>query len=213
MKTQKGNVAVIVVLAVVIIVIVGVFGWMFVKKSQAPTLQPEVLTTLHPAKAIQPVKEEQQPPVTQPTSADETVSWQVYDNNDWGLQFKYPKSCKVEKESLIAGVRLGGSEECNFTVGYYGDINALSVNVALPRKNVFDLMKDPSLANAQKMSFAGSDAVVGTFENKVIAYTSQNMYVEHNGHIYEIGYVISSGGKNFQTNISQKILSTLKFTK
>lgn len=87
MKTRKGNVAVMVVIAVVILATVGVIGWMFVKKSQAPAPQPEVLTTLHPA-----------------TPVDETVTWQTYISPAYGFSFQYPKSLQLSINQSDSGV-------------------------------------------------------------------------------------------------------------
>lgn len=57
MKTQKGNITAIAIISVIIVMTVGVFGWAFAKKLQAPDVQPVVSTQ----PMIQPVA-----PVTKP---------------------------------------------------------------------------------------------------------------------------------------------------
>lgn len=119
MKTQKGNVAVIVLIIVVVAITAGIIGWMLAKKSQVSVPQPEVLTTLRSTKAIQPVEKDQQS-VTQPTPVGEAVGWQTYTdtNTEFKFSFEYPKNwlCKNSDGNSSAFLEKGVGVICISTV-------------------------------------------------------------------------------------------------
>ncbi len=85
-QTKNGNAAVIAVIAVVVVATLGVFGWMFAKKAQAPAMQPVVVNS-------GPIKETQSVASTT-KSADTMAGWQTYVNATYGYSLNFPASWK-----------------------------------------------------------------------------------------------------------------------
>lgn len=84
MKTQKGNIAAVALIIVIVAITAGTMGWMFARETQAPVAQtqPAVKTTT---------------PATQPTApVDETAGWRTYTNTQYGFEFKYPQSLDLK---------------------------------------------------------------------------------------------------------------------
>lgn len=118
---------------------------------------------------------------------------------------------------MVGGVQLSvdivhANDNCNFSVVYYDNLDAISIGVSVPRKSVYDFAKDPSLSDTQKTNFQGNDALTGVFYNEYIPLRRQEIYVSHNGHLYEISYAFDYGKQIFKTDVSKKIISTFKFT-
>src|SRR3989344_6848742 len=182
---QKGFTNII--LVIVVIVLIGIAGYfIFVKKSE--------------------------PIAQQPTPIDETASWKTYTNSEQGFEFKYPAICKTSSNDMVGGVQLSvdinsANDNCNFSVVYYDNLDAISIGVDVPRKSVYDFAKDPSLSSTQKIIFHGNDALSGVFENKYISLQEKEIYVSHNGHLYEISYTIVYDKQIFKTDIPEKIIS------
>ena len=86
-QEKKGNTAVIAVIAVVVVITLGVFGWIFAKKAQAPVEQPVAVQSV-------PVKETQSV-ASSMKSADATAGWQTYVSKDFGFELKMPQTWKA----------------------------------------------------------------------------------------------------------------------
>lgn len=113
MKTQKGNVAVITLIIIVVAITAGVIGWLFVKNSQTPVQQTEVARPTAP--------------VTQLT--DETANWNTYKNDIYNFTMKYPPSWFVEdKKTTLSGPSFRSStfdiskinldKDCSFNINF-----------------------------------------------------------------------------------------------
>lgn len=156
--------------------------------------------------------------VSNPTVFNETRNWKTYTDTEQGFEFKYPESCTTSSDGLLEGVQLSedvhtADEKCNFSIMYYDNLNAISIGVNLPRKNISDFAKDPNLSQTRKIDFLGNEALSGIFENKGVEVKRQDLYVHHNDHLYHLSYMLVSGERIFNTQVPEKILSTFKFTR
>lgn len=112
MQNKRGNVAVIVIIIVIVAITAGVIGWMFAKKTQAPSQQTVVNKPIAPIQqqpAVQPATPATQP-VAQPAQKDsildekmknEIVNWSNYKKFE---NIKFPvlgiEECNSDKEKV-----------------------------------------------------------------------------------------------------------------
>ena len=97
MKNKQGNVAVIAIIVVIVAITAGVVGWMFAKKSQAPTSQTVATQPTTPETQTQPTVPAQQ---TMPT--DESATWKKFDSKLLNLSFSYPLKSEFQEEDVFA---------------------------------------------------------------------------------------------------------------
>ena len=192
-QEKKGNTAVIAVIAVVVVITLGVFGWIFAKKAQAPVEQPVAVQSV-------PVKETQSV-ASSMKSADATAGWQTYTSKDFGFEFKYPKDWKslpTASDFQIVAISKDG-QSANFSVQYFGG--------TLVAPSEADLKKDSAYADVKEINFDGVPAISAAYEASNPALTE--IFVGNGGRTYEISY---SGEGITDLNISKQILSTFNFT-
>jgi hypothetical protein len=159
----------------------------------------------------------QVPQKEEPKQVDETASWQTYKDMQKGFEFKYPVACKINNENPVGAINLSvdvksTTDDCNFGVAYYDNLNSVPSDVNSSRKSFYDLTQDPSLSAVERTSFQNNNAFVATFENKSISLKEKRLYVSYEGRVYELSFVFSYDGKIFDTNKAEKILSTFQFT-
>ncbi len=156
------------------------------------------------------------PTPTATSSVISTADWKTYTNKDLGFSFKYPANCAESSSSMVGGIQIitnnTYSNDCNFSVVPYDNLDAISISVPTPRKSLSDFTKDPDLSDIKQISFQGNEALTGVFTNNNISYKEYVLYIVHNSHLYEISYVLSSKGQNFNIEISKQIISTFQFT-
>lgn len=88
MKNKKGNIAVIAVIIAIVAITAGVVGWMFAKKSQAPTSQVATVQPIVPVAQTQP----EIPTTTQITLVQKnSLDWSLVQFDACGKQAKYEK--------------------------------------------------------------------------------------------------------------------------
>jgi hypothetical protein len=98
-EAKKGNVAVIAVIAVVVVATLGVFGWIFAKKAQAPVAEQPIASQPAPVKNVQQQSEAKPldspvpaQPVVLPVVEQQGKSSIVYTNSKFGFQVTMPAS-------------------------------------------------------------------------------------------------------------------------
>lgn len=82
-QAQKGNVAVIAIIIVIVAITAGVIGWLFARKTQIQSTPNK------------------QTRAEQPLLKDETANWQTYKNAEIGFEIKYPKDWSFGKNGEI----------------------------------------------------------------------------------------------------------------
>ena len=223
MKNKKGNIAVIAIIIVIVAITAGVSSWMFAKKSQIPT--PQVVATqptvpvAQTQPAVQPATTQQQ--VAQPAPTDETANWQTYTNAKYGIEFKYPAGYKTiidenagdpsfsvnnpEKDVRVSGD--GPYPQYAFTISVLhsfigGDPDKFQTPAewAKNQKKSDSTLKEETI-NGIAM-YAADTATGGGQKLK------ENYMFVKKGNVYDF-YTITYK----KSDVGQKILSTLKFTK
>lgn len=206
-KTQKGNVAVIAVIIMIVAITAGVVGYLFAKKVQTPTEK---------AVATQPSAQTQQ--VQQPTQpADETANWQTYSNAKYGFEFKYPRIWELKDYENLNIVTLSSAQRDETIMGdapldnvgfyYYSSLQELTKQAA----NLDEFIttgKEVVFSDMKKIDFVGTNAWAGTEASISGSYV---IYIEKNSHIYKIEF--GTIGSEYELSfIDKNILSTFRFT-
>jgi hypothetical protein len=195
-QKQKGNVAVIALIVVIVAISAGVIGYLFAQKSQAPAVAPAPVATTQPA--VQ--------------TAAETANWKTYSNAKYGFEFKYPSGWKLEDSASSNVVALDNDTtpfgELNFS--YFASLKDYTDLYKVNATSLDQIVLDKSLAfsDMKKIDFAGTKAWAGTEASSAGSYV---IYVEKNAHVYKIEFATISLVSEL-SSADKNILSSFKFT-
>lgn len=195
LEPKKNNIVMIVIIIVIVAITAGVIGFLFAKKTQAPATE---------SVAVQPVAQTPttQTPVTQP--ADETADWQMYTDDKYGFEIKYPQDMKVKSKD--DGIVLVYAEYRNdLPEGGWG------FNVSISEDSLDEYIKNYEKTDGiSKIVPQGEYVLNGVKAKKMIAKTAIGIdnsviFVNKNNKSYIISYL-----ESYEEHL--KILSTFKFT-
>ncbi|HEX8974355.1 MAG TPA: hypothetical protein VF817_02605 [Patescibacteria group bacterium] len=222
MKNKRGNVAVIAIIIAIVAIAAGVVGWMFAKKSQTPVTQTtatQQVTTQPNVSTTQPA--EQTTPAVQSDNATSIATipadWKTYTGSKYGFSVSYPSTWKstelTSANSFREGITFNESKPdpantyAQLAIFYYTDISGVSYTNKAP-KNLDEYMKDPTFKDAKVITFNGEKAFTATDINNNANVAKTDIFVQHQGHIYEINYF--NADKDITT--TNAVIKTIKFT-
>ncbi len=203
---QKGFANVI--LIAVIVILLGVVGYVALVKQAQPTAQ-------NPAPTAQSTKDGS---VNSPQGNILSVpkDWKTYRNDTYGFEVKYPANWKEEEPSFsYQGINLTETIQDPFNLflsfTYWESVDKVAWSAGSNQPKSFEeYAKDPMFENVKAIDFFGNKAYTALFRNPNIAkdFSATYIIISHNGHIYEISY--NNAGN---VDINKKVISTFKFTK
>lgn len=201
MKAQKGNVAVIALIIIVVAITTGVITWLVATRTQAPATQP-VAQTQPAAKSVAPVSQ----PAVQPAPADETANWQIYTNEKYGYEIKYPNGWSIDAPND------GGASFYIKDSKRTGDYFYTVTTVTVGKKSLEDWLSEKIRVDKNNYS---ETVVLGLrtlkFDQSPSSQAPGN--IEYYFIKDDTGFILTSVYTDKSNGIGEKILSTFKFTK
>jgi hypothetical protein len=202
-----------IVLITVIIVLVGIVGYITLIKKPANL----------PNKQVQPYLPSTQQQVIPPatnnispqTPPSETANWKTYTSSQLGLSLKYPPYLNLQVHPVYYPGYKETNEEINITLPQKNDydIPYLSVSLGDGSKNVAEirdrylrLEAEPNATDKYKeQEIAISDKTAYSFYSD--RTTGRTIFIFHNNRLYVLG------AHKYDLKEVKLMLSTLKFTK
>ncbi len=156
-------------------------------------------------------------PPTQTSNADAVpADWKVYSNSKNGFSVSYPIAWKATEltsdNSFREGITFNESKTdpantyAQLAIFYHADISGASFTNKEP-KTLDEYMKDPMFKDAKAIVFNGEKAFSATNTDNNANVAKTEIFVQHQGHIYEISYF--NADKDIAT--INAVIKTFKF--
>jgi hypothetical protein len=224
MKNKRGNITVIALIIVIVAITTAIITWLVATKTQAPVQQAVVTQPTTPVAKTQPVAPATQE-TTQSAQIEGTSDWKIYTNTAYGFEIRYPSSYSIfqgvdQKTEKTIPADLNSKKIIitdNPRMFFSGEPVYLSVEVLdsyitnlekwvsdnkiITDENSYRVIKKGSV------SFAGEQAYQIQAECGIDS-SGNIVLVNHDSKTYKIRY----DSQNCLP-LSEKILSTFKFTK
>lgn len=193
-----------IILAIVIVIFLGVFGYFaFIKKFEPIPQQPTSTTT------------QTKTPTPTTTPKDETANWKVYRNDTYGFELKYPDNWEVDENSALGGGILEkGETQFTFTSPDFSLDTGLAFVFSV-RPTTFKNNQEFLLW--RKNTDESNPNTKGKWITKEINFFNIGQVVEWdtqtNKTLYSVKVPYLYEFSDYRTNLElSKIMSTFKFT-
>jgi hypothetical protein len=196
MNKQISTGAGIAAMVVAAVIIAGAAWLAMTPKTQAPTeTAPAKMSSMQG-------QVQNQTPAQNATQAASLENMNTYKNDQWGIQFNYPKTWKIDKERSTSGEVVfnpPGSEGTESREALAFQKN--TKNLSLEKMAAEMIIADPSsIYKKENLTVAGEKAIKeysGEFSSNFIVFLHKNN-----------AYMITT-----QNGFTDQIISTIKFTK